>query len=207
MAAAATESPIATRREEDQRVILHDVTWSQYETILAIRGDRAGVRLTYLNGELELMSPSLDHEAIKTTIGRLLEAYAEERGLALNGYGSWTVKSALRARGVEPDECYVFGTHKPKAPDVAIEVIWTSGGLDKLEVYRGLGVREVWTWRDGRVEVHALRGDHYEQVPRSELLPDLDLGVMASFLQNPDQTAAVREFRAWLRGEATAPRT
>jgi len=206
MATAATQTPIGARREEDQRVILHDVTWSQYETILAIRGDRAGVRLTYLNGELELMSPSLDHEAIKTTMGRLLEAYAEERGLALNGYGSWTVRSAPKARGVEPDECYVLGTHQPKAPDLAIEVVWTSGGLDKLEVYRGLGVREVWTWREGRIEVHALRSEQYQPIARSELLPDLDLEVMTSFLQNPDQTAAVRAFRAWLRGESPAPR-
>jgi Uma2 family endonuclease len=204
--AVAAHSPIGGRRGEDQRVILHDVTWSQYEAILAIRGDRAGVRLTYLNGELELMSPSLDHEAIKKTMARLLEAYAEERSLALNGYGSWTVRSAPKARGVEPDECYVLGTHHPRAPDIAIEVIWTSGGLDKLEVYRGLGVREVWTWREGRIDVHALRGEHYQGKPKSEILPDLDLEVMASFLDGADQTATVRAFRAWLRGEPAAPR-
>jgi Uma2 family endonuclease len=200
MVAATTRKPLEVTREQDQRVILHDVSWSQYETLLAIRGDNAGVRLTYLNGELELMSPSLDHEAIKKTMARLLEAYAEERGMALNGYGSWTVKHAPKARGAEPDECYVLGTERQKAPDIAIEVIWTSGGLDKLEVYRGLGVREVWIWREGRIGVHALRGERYEPIPRSELIADLDLDKLASFLEGPDQTAAVRAFRAWLRG-------
>ena len=72
MVAATTQKPSEVTREQDQRVILHDVSWSQYETLLAIRGDNAGVRLTYLSGELELMSPSLDHGAIKKTMARWL---------------------------------------------------------------------------------------------------------------------------------------
>src|SRR5439155_5576949 len=76
----------------DHRVTLHDVTWEQYEALLEMRGDRAGVRMAYLQGELELMSPSRSHEGIKKTLARLLEAYAEERGLDLNGFGSWTLK-------------------------------------------------------------------------------------------------------------------
>lgn len=77
----------------DQRVFLHGVTWEQYEAVLAIRGESSGVRIAYLEGELELMSPSRDHESIKTCIARLVEAYAEERGLRLDGFGSWTLKS------------------------------------------------------------------------------------------------------------------
>ena len=197
--AAAERTRIEPARSEDQRIVLHDISWSQYETILAIRGDRAGVRITYLDGELELMSPSIDHESIKKTLARLLEAYAEERGLSLNGYGSWTVRHAPRARGVEPDECYVLGTHRPTSPDLALEVIWTAGGIDKLEVYRGLGVGEVWIWRDGRITVHVLSGDRYEPSEGSRLLPELDLERLASFAQDPDQTRSVRELRAWLR--------
>jgi Uma2 family endonuclease len=199
MATLTHTPPTAVRREEDQRVVLHDVSWTQYEVLLAIRGDRAGVRMTYLDGELELMSPSADHEGMKTTVARLLEAYAEEAGVSLNGYGSWTVRSAPRARGVEPDECYVVGTHRPAAPDLAIEVIWTSGGIEKLEVYRGLGVREVWLWREGKIAVHVLRGERYEPVSRSELFPVLDLRELAELAAGTDQTAAVRELRSRLR--------
>ncbi len=74
---SAIAAPPAAARAEDQRVTLYDVSWSDFELILQIRGDRAGVRVTYLNGALELMSPSVDHEGIKKTIARLLEAYAE----------------------------------------------------------------------------------------------------------------------------------
>ncbi|HTE50678.1 MAG TPA: Uma2 family endonuclease [Kofleriaceae bacterium] len=197
--ATATTASAAAAREEDQRIFMRGVTWSEYEALLAIRGERAGIRIAYLKGDLELMTPSIDHESIKTRIARLLECCAEERGIDLNGYGSWTIKSAPRARGAEPDECYIVGVDRKPAPDLAIEVVWAHGGLDKLEIYRGLRVREVWVWREGEIEVHALRGDAYERVPRSELVPDLDLVMLTGFLDRPSQTQAVREFRAALR--------
>ncbi len=185
--------------EPDQRVILHGVAWEQFELFLEMRGDEAGVRLTYLDGELELLSPSINHELLKKLIARLIEMYAFERGIELEGYGSWTVRKRDKRRGVEPDECYVVGTHEPDAPDLAIEVVWTSGGLDKLEVYRGLGVREVWLWRDGAISVHRLRRGRYVVSGRSDVLPDLDLDLLVRCLDAPSQTAAVRQFVEALR--------
>ena len=88
---------------------LHDIAWEDYETLLAIRGERAGLRITFLKGELELMSPSVTHEGWKIRLGRLLEAWAEDRGVELEGFGSWTVKSQAVERGAEPDECYLIG--------------------------------------------------------------------------------------------------
>ena len=182
---------------------MRGVTWSEYETLLAVRGERAGLRIAYLEGDLEIMSPSIDHESIKKTIARLVETYAEESGLELNGYGSWTIKSAPKERGVEPDECYILGTERKSAPDLAIEVIWTHGGLDKLEIYRGLGVREVWLWRDGSIEVYELRDPQYVRISRSALLPKLDLALLVGFLDAESQTQAVREFRAAIRASST----
>ena len=65
----------------DQRVVMHNVHWSQYEAHLAMRGEKAVPRIAYLEGALELMSPSKEHERIKSYIGRLVEAYALERGI------------------------------------------------------------------------------------------------------------------------------
>ena len=84
-------------------------------------------------------------------------------------------------------------------PDLAIEVVWTSGGIDKLEIYARLGVGEVWFWRDGRIEVHVLRGGRHERATRSALLPDLDIDLLCSFLDRPTALQAVRAFRAALR--------
>ena len=185
----------------DQRVILHGVPWSHYEVLLALRGEASVPRLTYLSGELELMSPSQDHERLKTLIARLLEMYALARRLPLNGFGSWTLRNALKERGAEPDECYVLGEGRGKdRPDLAIEVVWTSGSLDKLTVYAGLGVGEVWFWREGRIEVYVLRGGAYARLERSALLPDLELELLARFLTYDDQTSAAREYLAELGG-------
>jgi Uma2 family endonuclease len=183
----------------DHRVVLRGVSWQQYEELLRIRGDEAGTRMTFLKGELEIMSPSRDHELIKKMWARLLEAYAEESGIELVGHGSWTVRSVAVERGLEPDECYVVGVRDVVAPDLALEVIWTSGLLDKMEVSRGLGVREVWVWRDDRIEVCVLRDGAYERAASSELLPGIDLARVATLLRRSDQTAAVREYRAHLR--------
>lgn len=183
----------------DHRVLLHALTWDQYEATLAMRGDRSAPRIAYLDGELEIMSPSIHHERRKKLLARLVEAYAEEQGLALNAYGSWTLKDRTADAAAEPDECYVLGTHVPDRPDLAIEVVWTSGGLPKLEIYRRLRVREVWIYEDARLRFFRLRGERYREVPRSVLLPELDATLLASFVEERDQTAAVRAYRAALR--------
>jgi Uma2 family endonuclease len=190
----------AAEPDPDQRVFLHDLSWSDYEQLLAMRGERSGVRIAFLRGEVELMSPSRSHETLKTMIARLLEAYAEERSLPLNGFGSWTIKSAPKERGVEPDECYSLG-EPGDAPDIAIEVVWTHGGLDKLELYRLLGVREAWIWRRAKLSAHLLRGERYEAAERSELIPELDFDELLTFASAADQTDAVRRYRRLLRGE------
>jgi Uma2 family endonuclease len=188
--------------EADQRVRLHGVSWRDYETVLAIRGDDAGVRLTYLRGELEFMRPSWRHGLIQKTIARLVEIYALERDIELEGAGSWTVKEELQERGAEPDECYFLRRPdgaQPERPDLALEVVHTSGGLDKLEVYRGLGVPEVWFWREGRLEVHLLEGGAYVSSPTSRLLPDLDLDLLLRHLDPEHQSRATRNYLAALR--------
>lgn len=185
--------------EPDQRVFLHGISWQDYERLLSMRGDKSSPRISYLAGEVELMSPSRGHERLKTLIARLLEAFAEERHLPLNGFGSWTLKSRPEERGAEPDECYSLGPPR-EVPDLVVEVVWSKGGIDKLDIYRRLGVREVWIWLEQQVSVFVLRGDAYERRERSELVPELEIGELLSFADWEDQTAAVAAFRERLRG-------
>jgi Uma2 family endonuclease len=198
MPAAAVQVLDESHGDADQRVFLRGVSWQRFLDVLAARGDSSAVRVTYVGGVLELMSPSINHEIIKKTLARLVEAYADELGLDLYGIGSWTLKSKLKKLGIEPDECYSIG--KPgRVPDLAIEVVWTSGGLDKLDVYRGLGVREVWVWEKGKLAAHVLRGERYVRAARSRLLPGIDLALLARLAPRPDQPVAVRELRAAIR--------
>ena len=183
----------------DQRVATYGVPWSHYETQLTLRGEKAVPRISYLEGELELMSPSKEHERIKSYIGRLVEAYALKRGIDLSPYGSWTLKSQPKKSGLEPDECYLVGDQSKDTPDLVIEVVWTSGGIDKLEIYRRLGVGEVWIWKDSQIEVHVLRDQRYRQADKSTLFPDLDLKLLCSLLDRPTALQAVKALREELR--------
>src|SRR5262249_15307349 len=144
----------------DRRIFFHDMPWSDFEAMLAMRGDRSAPRMAYLDGVLEIMSPSRGHEGTKSIIGSLVELFALETGLVLSAYGGWTLKDDPELAGLEPDECYIIGPDQSKdRPDLAIEVIWTSGGIDKLEIYRRLGVREVWFWEDDELSVYVLADD------------------------------------------------
>jgi Uma2 family endonuclease len=107
----------------------------------------------------------------------------------------------------EPDESYCLGTRK-SVPDLAIEITVTSGGIDTLEIYRRVGVQEVWFWEiyrrvgvqevwfweDGVISVYCLRPTGYELVSKSELLPELDLRSIEFYSRMADQYDAVNAF-------------
>lgn len=183
----------------DQRLVTFGVPWTHYEAQLALRGESPVPRIAYLEGALELMSPSKEHERIKSYIGCLIEAYALERGIDLSPYGAWTLKSPPKQSGLEPDECYLVGDQSKDTPDLAIEVVWTSGGIDKLEIYRRLGVGEVWVWKNARIEVYVLREQRYQIAGTSGLFPDLDIELLTSLLDHPTALQAVKALREALR--------
>jgi Uma2 family endonuclease len=193
---------------EDHFVSLYGMSWADYLRLLAVRGEDAVPRITYLEGTIEIMSPSSNHETIKSVIGCLVEVYCLEHDVDFSPYGSWTIKSKRKDRGAEPDECYVFGDVKnPRRPDLAIEVEWTAGRIDKLQVYGKLEVAEVWYWREGKIEPYVLRRGRYVRVAHSARLPHLDLEQLARFVEKPGPTSAVmRAYRAAVKNAPPASR-
>lgn len=203
MSVVASAPPGELIGSADQRVVLHDVPWEHFEAILALRGDKPVPRMAYLEGELELMSPSVTHESIKKLLARMVELYALETGMRLCPYGSWTLKHPPAERAIEPDECYILGDPRGRErPDLAIEVVWTSGGLDKLEIYRGLEVSEVWQWRAGALRLFQLQGDDYVEATGSRLFPDIDIPLLARLAMHEDPSEAILEFRTAIRSQA-----
>jgi Uma2 family endonuclease len=184
----------------EQRFLLPRVPWWMYVAMRDALGDDGGTRMTFLEGKLELMSPSTLHEDVKKLLARLLEAWATELDVDLRGFGNATFRREVKQRGLEPDECYTLGPLEPGGvPLIAIEVEISSPLLDKLEVYAGLGIAEVWAWR-GRVVVHRLVAGRYEEQQRSEALPALDLGLMTRFVRpGESQTALTKAYLAALR--------
>jgi Uma2 family endonuclease len=185
----------------EQRMLIHGVSWKEY-VILREALDTPGLRMTYCEGALELMSPSRKHELWKKTIARLVEAYAYEKRLRLNGYGSTTFRNEAAERGAEPDECYRVGSimREGEVPDIALEVMHLSPLLDKLHVYSGLEVPEVWLFKEGAFQLFRLEGDKYHRIERSAFLPDLDFALIARLATtHEDQQDALDALREALR--------
>ncbi|VEP12755.1 conserved hypothetical protein [Hyella patelloides LEGE 07179] len=177
------------------KITLYGVTWEQYDNLVSMFMDQfPGLRMTFLEGTLEIMGTSSEHERLKTIIARLLEMYAVEKRLTLNGYGNTTFRKEAAQRGLEPDECYCLGELK-EVPDIAIEVALTSGGIDKLSVYKGLGVIEVWFWQNEQFILYRLKQTEYQQINNSEFLPNLDFALLSQFINYDNQTEAVIAYR------------
>lgn len=183
----------------EQRVVLYGVSWQQYESLLSILGDDfPNLRLSYLGGTLEIMSTSPEYEEIKTTIGMLMEAYFQETRTRFHGIGSATFRKEAKQRGLEPDECYCLGGKK-EIPDIAIELVPTSGNIDKLEIYKGLEVQEVWFWKNNQFSLYSLQAEKYEEITRSTLLPNLDFSLLPGYIKPNEQYEAVMEYREVIR--------
>jgi len=187
--------------ELDERVILHGISWQAFEDMLAARGNASGVRMYYLDGEVELLSPARDHELRKKMLARLLEMWAFETDTELGGFGSWTLKKRPKKAGAEPDECYTVGDEDKRVPDLVIEIEWSHTlGLPKQDIYARLGVRELWTLTaEGRLIVRVLTGTRYVESKKSKVLPKLDVQWLFSFATSGSQTKAVRALHAAMK--------
>jgi Uma2 family endonuclease len=176
-----------------QSSLIEGVSWESFEAIEAAFSEVAGVRLAYLDSVVEIMPISDEHEELKSTIGLLVEVYLRAKGIRYYVRGGPSLGTKEDSTRRQPDESYNIGSKKDRA-DIAIEVVLTSGGVDKLESYRRFGIPEVWFWQDGSLRLYALRDKSYQQIFVSQFLPVLDLGKLVAAANLPDQYDAVTEY-------------
>jgi Uma2 family endonuclease len=188
--------PSITPEGADQRFVMYGVPWDTYVALNDALGDSSGVRVCYLEGTLELMSPGVLHEDKKTQTARLLEMWSFVHDVPLYGTGSTTLRRKPRERGAEPDESHFVGRKgkEGEAPDLAIEVAVSRSAIDKLSLYAGLGVRELWIWQDDAIRVFCLGKAGYRESKRSRVLPTLDMEELVTFVRMDDQAAAVKAY-------------
>ena len=187
-----TPEPLADRLEPESRVVHCGMSWESYLAFDKALGDnRPGPRFYYLDGNLEIMTTSEEHERIKKYLAGFMDDYFMEIGIEVDQRGQATMREELEKIGAEPDESWCL--HEEKTyPDIVLEIALTSGGVRKLELYQRFPVPEVWIWRKGRLEIFALRADGSSYDPtetgRSRLLPGLDIGLL-------ERCAAIRSWR------------
>jgi Uma2 family endonuclease len=152
----------------DQPLLFPGLTWEQFKTLEPML-DIPGVRLSFLDGVLEIEKmPGRKHETAKGRIGALLEVYMIAAGIDFTPTESLTLENESRMVKREADKSYELGADRER-PDLAIEVVVPSGGIDKLEAYKRLKIPEVWFWENSQLSLYALRESGYEQIASSEL--------------------------------------
>jgi Uma2 family endonuclease len=181
----------------DQISVYHNRTWDQFKHIQKGLEGTPGVRLFYYEGTVEILMPGLAHEIFKKIIGYLIETFFFERQIKVTPTGSVTQEQEGEA-SAQADESYCMGEAK-LIPDLAIEVIFTSGSTAKLKHYQALGVPEVWFWENGALSLYHLRQTGYVQIDRSQIPElaelDLDLFRRCVLIGETDWLEAIRTFK------------
>jgi Uma2 family endonuclease len=203
----------------EQHLLLHDVSWQQYEKMGEIFRDRSGLRMTYDQGGLEVMTLSAEHESFKSILDRLIEGIAEELGVSMKCLGSTTYKQESLEKGLEPDECYYLDNYariqgkkridlgRDPPPDLAVEIDTTRSSLDRMAIYAKLGVPEIWRFDGRHLTVFQLSGKgKYREAKRSRYFPSVPIADLAHFVrlgETQDDTSIVKQFRGWLRSRVS----
>ena len=187
----------------EDRIVVSGVSWEQYVAFEKGRGaENSHPRLYYLDEQLEIMTTSRRHERLSECLGEMLADYLLTTDREAIPCGQATLQKVNQG-GAEPDKSWCIGEEK-EYPDIALEIALTSGGLDKLEIYRQFPVREVWFWRKDGLEIWNLNdgASGYEGPARaSRLLPGLDLALIERCLALPTWKEARRAFRQALKPE------
>ncbi|WP_204104916.1 MULTISPECIES: Uma2 family endonuclease [Spirulina sp. CCY15215] len=203
----ATTLPIPTT----EMIHLSGISWKTYENLLEELQERH-LRLTYNCGNLEILSPSPEHERYKKVIGRFVDTLAEELEINIYPLGSTTYKCP-ELKGIEPDECFYISniaairgkrrlTPDDPPPDLVIEIDITSSSRNRLQVYAALGVPEVWVYDRNSLTLQQLNNGEYFPGSQSQFFPNIPITEIAEFLQQAETTdylELIRIFRNWVR--------
>jgi Uma2 family endonuclease len=195
-----------------QQLLVEDVNWQQFESILAELGERRASRLSYSNGRLEIMVPLPEHEKAKEIIGDMVKILLEARQIAFESLGSTTLKNERMSQAVEPDTCFyiqnqaaVIGKNRldmsvDPPPDLAIEIDLTS--RTQLDNYQILGVPELWRYARRGLQINVLQAEQYIESDVSPTFPNIPIVELVNQYTQQSlvagRTRAIQAFKSWV---------
>lgn len=196
-----------------QQLLLKNISWQQFETILEELGESRAARLSYSNGLLEIMVPLPEHEKAKEIIGELVRILLDELQISFEPLGSTTFENEQMIQAVEPDTCFYIQNYEAvigktridltvdPPPDLAIEIDITS--RTQFENYQRLGVPELWRCTRRGLQINLLQEGNYVESnvsPNFPGIPIIEL-INRTVEQNLSvgRSQAIREFKRWIR--------
>jgi Uma2 family endonuclease len=214
--ATAIETELSTLRPipDEQRILLCDISWENYETLLKVFDERR-IRLSYDRGRLEIMTVSLEHEDPKSFLKRIIDMLTFELNMPMRSAGSTTLRRKEVEGGLEPDDSFYIRNEPAirgkktidleidPPPDLAIEVEISHNFVDRMRICAALRVPEVWRYNGKRLKVYLLSSEgKYVESERSASFPFLPMREIERFLSlagSKDETSLMRDFQAWIR--------
>jgi Uma2 family endonuclease len=203
----------ATLTQSPDRVLLKNISWQTYQSLVKDFEQQPAMRLTYDQGTLEIRMPLDPHESYKKLLGRLVEALTEELGIEIRSLGSRTCDREDLARGLEPDQCYYIQNEPlvwdkeqialpiDPPPDLAIEIDISSSSVNRFNIYIDLGVPEVWRYDGEKLTMYRLENRQYKSYSHSIVFPQLaatDIERFVKLKKTTKENALIRLFREWV---------
>ncbi|WP_082172564.1 Uma2 family endonuclease [Limnoraphis robusta] len=195
------------------KVLLTDVSWLEFETILEELGEHRAARIAYDRGTLEIMTPLPEHEVDKVFIGDFIKALLEEMDIEFYPLGSTTFKNELMKQGIEPDDCFYIENEAAvrgkdrldltidPPPDLALEIDVTS--RTHPNIYAALGVGELWRFEKGKLQINLLQSGQYVESEFSPHFPNFPLKeIIPEYLKRAKtegRNKTMKAFRTWVK--------
>jgi len=197
----------------DSKLVLHDVSWDEYEILMDQLVDPAGLRIAYDDGTLQIMTTSAEHEIYSRFFESLITVIRLRNRMTIRSFGSATMRKRKKTKGNEPAACFYvqsaplignrvdidFEIDPP--PDIAVEIDLHRDSISKFSIYAALGVGELWRYGGDVLRIDLLEGEDYVPTNQSRALPMLTSEILTDFLRRmrEDQNQALIEFDEWIQ--------
>ena len=201
-----------------QSLPLREVSWAEFEAILAELGQHRNTRIAYSNGLLEIMAPLPEHKYFKQSISIAIENIAEVLEQDYESYGSTTWRRQAEQAGLEADNCFYFQNEaqvrgklefdlsQDPPPDLALEIDITRKSLARFPIYARLDVPEIWCYDTGKLTIYLLQQEQYVEVTQSRVFPALNIQALPQLIEahrDRGRLALRRAIRAWVKQQIT----
>jgi Uma2 family endonuclease len=202
-------------------ITFHHVSWDDYEELLDQVGEASGLRISYNEGTLQVMSLSPEHENYARFFEALITAIRLRLRIKILSFGSTTMRKSKKRKGKEPDACFYvqsaealgnrvhlnFETDPP--PDIAIEVDVHHASRDMFSIYAGLGVPEIWHYDGWTLTIYQLQDGAYVEDATSPALPMITSQLLPDHLnrlRTEGEFQTLLAFDEWLQSTPNLPK-
>ncbi|MEH2374483.1 Uma2 family endonuclease [Nostoc sp.] len=205
---------VAIKTSAENRVLLQNISWQTFKTMLAEMGSERNSRFAYDNGTIEIITPQMPHENSNRVIEAFVGVLCQELGWEIKRAGSLTLTRDDLQKGAEPDSSYYIQNEAlvreqenidlaiDPPPDLVLEVEYSRSAIDKLRLYAAIAVPEFWRYNGSVLRVYTLAGGQYLEVQTSPTFAPVSVKEIPRFIaeaKKNGEIATTRAFRAWVQ--------